>query len=373
MPSLPSLPRREFLMLAKTYQPKKMTVGGWYISEKLDGMRVFWDGGISRGFPTLEVPWANVVDPKTGRMKRKIKPEATGLWSRYGNPIIAPDWFLNLLPCMPLDGEIWAGRGNFQLCRSICAGDTPGENWDKAEFAVFSSPPIDKVFGDGEIRNSNMKLKLLKINFDMWLHKSDPSVLEDWYHLTSETGKITFDVELAILRDEIPSEGRIYLHQQKRLPFNVKEAAQAVEKELSHVLKLGGEGIIIRDPDSSWEPKRVSTILKYKPFQDDEGTVVGFTSGRKTDKGSKHLGRIGALILMYRGKRLELSGLTDEERLFETHIMQIHAGEDPGKDMPCWFQGKHFRVGDKVTFRYRELSDDGIPREARYFRVRGSA
>jgi hypothetical protein len=36
--------------------------------------------------------------------------------------------------------------------------------------------------------------------------------------------------------------------------------------------------------------------------------------------------------------------------------------------MPEDFQGKHFKVGDVVTFKYRELSDDGIPKEARYWR-----
>lgn len=366
-----SLPRREFLMLAKTYNPKRHTVGGHYISEKLDGTRAFWDGGISRGLPTVEIPWANVVNPKTGRMKRKIKPEATGLWSRYGNPIIAPDWFLNTLPCMLLDGEIWAGRGNFQLCRSICSGDTPGPDWDKAEFAVFSTPPVDKIFGDGEIKNTNMKMRLLKINFDTWLQKYDPSVLKDWRYLTTELDDITFDVELAVLRDAIPSDGRIYLHQQKRLPCNVVEAAKAVEKELDRILKLGGEGIVIRDPDGSWEPKRVSSLLKFKPYRDDEGTVTGFTSGRKTDKGSKHLGRIGALILDYKGKRLELSGLTDEEREFASPNDEAYAEQYPGQDMPKLAQGKHFQVGQTVTFKYRELSNDGVPKEARYWRKRG--
>jgi hypothetical protein len=259
------LPKRDFLMLAKTYEPKKITVGGWYVSEKVDGVRVFWDGGISRGLPTLEIPWANVVDPKTGRLRRKIKSDATGLWSRYGNPIIAPDWFLNLLPCMPLDGEIWVGRGNLQLCRSMCSGDTAGSDWDKAEFAIFSTPPIDKIFGDGEIRNAKMRMRFLKSNFESWLHKYSPSVLDNWYHLTTEAGEVTFDVELAILRDAVPSEGRIYLLQQRKLPFGVKEAAKIVEKELKRVLDLGGEGLILRSPDNIWEPKRVDTLLKYKP------------------------------------------------------------------------------------------------------------
>jgi hypothetical protein len=250
-------------MSARRYHPEKMTVGGWYISEKLEGTRVFWDGGISRSLPIIDVPWANVVDPKTGRMKRKIKSEATGLWSKYGNPITAPDWFLNLLPCMPLDGMIWAGRGNLQHCRTTCGGDDSGEGWDEAEFAVFSCPPIDKIFGDGEIRNSRMKLKLLKQNFDLWLHRYDRPILEEWYHLTTETGNITFDVELATLREAIPSEGSVYLLQQKRLPCNVKVAAQAVEKELERIVKEGGAGVMMRSPDNVWEPKRVGTFLEY--------------------------------------------------------------------------------------------------------------
>lgn len=357
-------------MLAKKYNPDKNTVGGWFISEKLDGTRVFWDGGLSRGVTTVEVPYANVIDPKTGKMKGKIKPVATGLWSRYGNPIIAPDWFLNQLPCVPLDGEIWAGRGGFQLCRSICGGDTPGPDWDKAEFAVFGCPPIDMVFSNGTVKNTNMKMDILFANFDLWLHKRDPGVLEHFLHIESKGSKIPFDLELSVLQDAIPSEGRVYLHHQRKLPLGVKEAAQAVEDELQKVLDLGGEGVMLRSPDGPWLPKRVGHLLKYKPFSDDEGTITGFTSGRRTDKGSKHLGRIGALILDYNGKRLELSGLTDEERAFASDEMRAHAAEHPGEDMPSHFEGRYFKVGDTVTFKYRELSDDGIPKEARFWRQR---
>jgi DNA ligase-1 len=357
-------------MLAKKYNPDRNTVGGWYISEKLDGTRVFWDGGISRGLETRTVPYANIVDPKTGNLKKKIKPVATGLWSRYGNPIIAPDWFLNLLPAMPLDGEIWAGRGNFQLCRSICGGDSPGPNWDKAEFAVFGCPPIDVVFGDGLVKNTNARMTLNYKRFQQWLKLCDRGILEHYLHLREDGGTIPFEQELVALRSNIPSEGRVYLHRQKKLPVGVAEAKQAVEEELNRVVDQGGEGVMLRNPDGRWLPKRVPTLLKYKPFSDDEGTVIGFTSGRETDKGSKLLGMIGALILDYQGKRLELAGLTNEERQFATFEERQIAEQMPGSDMPSFCQGKHFKVGDTVTFIYRELSDDGIPREARYWRKR---
>ena len=93
--------RREFLQLAEPFSPAKHQVAFHYISEKLDGTRCFWDGGLSRGLRTEDIPWASVIDPKTGAKKAKIKPRATGLWSRYGNPIIAPDEFLELAPLLP--------------------------------------------------------------------------------------------------------------------------------------------------------------------------------------------------------------------------------------------------------------------------------
>ena len=82
--------RREFLQQAKTY--KNQNPAGWYVSEKLDGTRCFWDGGVTRGVPTESVPWANITHPKTGR--RRIKSTlfpldsgagtATLLWLQIG-------------------------------------------------------------------------------------------------------------------------------------------------------------------------------------------------------------------------------------------------------------------------------------------------
>ena len=149
--------RREFLQLAEPLVLAKrdrkgnlaFKVGGKFLSEKLDGTRCFWDGGVSRDLPTDSVPWASILDPKTGKKKAKIKPLATGLWSRYGNPIMAPDWFLNGLPACPLDGELWAGRGNFQLCRSICGGDEPDPRFKQIKYAVVLVPAD---YGDLRLR-----------------------------------------------------------------------------------------------------------------------------------------------------------------------------------------------------------------------------
>lgn len=356
--------RREFLQLAHAFDPSKMSVEGWFVSEKLDGMRCFWDGGLTRGLPTELIPWASVTDPKTGKQKAKIKPKATGLWSRYGNPIMAPDWFLNQLPCCPLDGELWRGRGKFQLCRSICAGDVPDERFNQIVYAVYSSPPIASVFATGEIKNTNMVCPVDFIAVERWIRNRLDDFDGDYRYLPPGS---MFQDEMRFLSENLEnSEASIcYLHPQTRI-----SDAHQVDSYLNRVLDDGGEGVVIRDPKSIWTPKRHRGILKYKPFSDAEGAVVGFTSGRETNKGSKFLGKIGALILNFNGQRLELAGLTDEERTFATLDMENYAKHNPGIDMPTHFAGKHFRVGQLVTFKYRELSDAGIPKEARYFRQR---
>jgi DNA ligase-1 len=356
--------RREFLQLAKKYNPEKSKVAGYLISEKLDGSRCFWDGGVSRGMATVDAPWASIINPKTGARKPKIKPVATGLWSRYGNPIMAPDWFLDDLPPTFLDGELWAGRGMFQLCRSIVAGDKPDPRFDQIQYAVYGSPPIASVFMSGEIKNSNFHCHIDCDLIRRWIANSAVDLL-------LAGPKCTFSDELDHLDDYLGNSDFAFTLNQTILSADEQEAHGEIEAFLSDVLDNGGEGVVIRDPNAIYMPKRVNALLKYKPFDDDEGFITGFTSGRKTDKGSKHLGKIGALILDFDGKRLELSGLTDIEREFLTEEMCIWAAEHPGVDMPSSFHGKHFKLGQQVTFKYRELSDDGIPKEARYWRKRG--
>jgi DNA ligase-1 len=359
--------RREFLQLARKFDPSKQDVSGWFVSEKLDGTRCLWDGGLTRGLPTELVPWASVTDPKTGQRKKKIKPRATGLWSRYGNPIMAPDWFLNQLPCCPLDGELWAGRGKFQLCRSICGGDAPDPRFDQIVYAVYSSPPLAQLFSTGEIKNTNMVCPIDLIAVEHWIKNRLEEFDDDYCYLPPGS---LFQDELKFLEANLENTdfSVCYLHTQRQV-----DNTHQVDAFLDHVIEQGGEGVVVRDPGSLWVPKRHRGLLKYKPYSDAEGTVTGFTSGRETNKGSKLLGMIGALILDFKGKRLELAGLTDEERTFAEPYMIEYAQQHPGIDMPSHFAGKHFRVGQIVTFKYRELSDDGIPKEARYFRKRGKS
>jgi len=280
---------------------------------------------------------------------------------------MAPDSFLDLLPAAPLDGELWAGRGNFQLCRSICGGDSPDPRFSLISFAVYGFPPIDTVIQTGEIKNANFHCLFDEESIQKFVAFCAENVSPNFQTLDAGA---TFDHEL-MAGAQLLSGDRVFVHKQVRLPDDEAAAVAQIEVELGKVLELGGEGVMLRSPGAAWTPKRVSTLLKYKPFNDDEGVLVGFTTGRETDKGSRLRGKIGALILDYKGKRLELSGLTDEEREFCCYNDTTYAHEHPGEEMPRDVRAsRKFKLGQKITFIFRELTDDGIPKEARYLRQR---
>lgn len=249
------LRKRTFLMLPESYVAERHTVGGYYISEKLEGVRAFWDGGISRGKKDTIVPWANPHN--VGRV-------ATGLWSIHGTAIPAPDMFLNTLPCLPLDGVLYAGRQGVKVVREACSGDSPGHYWDGIEYAVTSTPPLAQVFRDGEVKTAWGPMRFKGVDAIKWMKRFSPYLADDFVHLTSDNGFVSFDTELMMLRTLAPNDEKAYLHHQTQLPFGVKDAAKAVIKEVEKLAKLGAAGAMLRAADSCWEPQRGTGLLKYE-------------------------------------------------------------------------------------------------------------
>ncbi len=99
--------KKPALVLLESYH-LDMDVTGWLLSEKLDGVRAYWDG------------------------KR--------LLSRNGNVFFAPEWFTKNLPLFELDGELWMGRDQFQETVSVVTRHQPDERWRNVSYQVFEVP-----------------------------------------------------------------------------------------------------------------------------------------------------------------------------------------------------------------------------------------
>jgi len=356
--------KREFLQLAHPYSVDKHGVGGWFMSEKLDGVRCFWDGGVTSGIQKASVPWANTLKDE----RYKTAQIATGLWSRYGNVIHAPDWWLDKLPCIPLDGELYIPDHRQNLI-SIVKDLVPGQGWTDVKYHVFDAAPIDTVLEPGYINNPNFKKRITDLAIQ-------------WYnlHATNITWvpkpTTVFQSRLSRIMKELKDNEVAQAVGQVRLPMQTEAAIDLMDRTLERIIERGGEGLIVRAPAALYECCRTHAMVKVKPRDDAEGTVIGYITGRKTDKGSKLLGLMGALVLrLDDGNRLELSGFTDAERrlqdMNEDEAPACEwAEENPGTECPDWIEAVHFRRGSRVTFRYRGLTKDGIPQEASYWRKR---
>lgn len=338
--------KRTFLQLCQTYDPKKHHIAGWFLSEKLDGQRCFWDGGISRGIPCREVPYANTV-----KDRRLVEEQiATGLWSRMAKVIHAPDWWLDQLPPIPLDGELWCGRKQNQKMASIVRshGKT---GWESVEYKILDSPPLETIFTDGEIeiRFGNEKYFLQFRNVMDWI-KSRGSIET----VKPDTPYLFVHRMLVERFSKLP--GLVCLHAQEQIsdPRILGERADEIDK-------LGGEGIVLRSHIYPWEACRSHACLKLKPEQDAEAVVEGYVWGK-----GKLQGMMGAMMVRYGAVRFELSGFTDAQR------RMTGDDEGPGKPVSSCFENPMFPRGSVVTFKYRELSDTGVPKEARFLRLRES-
>eukprot|EP01087_Luapelamoeba_hula_P003787 TRINITY_DN1363_c1_g1_i1.p1 TRINITY_DN1363_c1_g1~~TRINITY_DN1363_c1_g1_i1.p1 ORF type:complete len:911 (+),score=182.49 TRINITY_DN1363_c1_g1_i1:15-2747(+) len=103
------------LLLAHSFEKKNVDPTGWWISEKLDGVRAYWDG-------------------KT-------------FISRLGNPYMAGSWFTADFPTdQPLDGELFGGRKQFNKTVSIVKSQGDDKRWKTLQFHVFDAPKLDLPF-----------------------------------------------------------------------------------------------------------------------------------------------------------------------------------------------------------------------------------
>lgn len=343
----------EFLLLAHTFD--EQNIGGWFWSEKLDGMRAFWDGGLTTGLPASEVPWANT--DKDSRLL--ATPISTGLWSRYGHVIYAPDWWLKHLPRVFLDGELWTGRRQWEKLISIVKKHEPTPEWRQVIFKVFDIPSWQKFFLPRKINTINYK-KVFTPEFSEWAQKRSETL--DFEIMTAP---ISWTFQTIVNYVNPLKDENLEAVKQTRLPFRQADALTQLQELASEYQELGAEGLVLRRPASIWTPERSWNLLKAKPWHDAEGTVIGYNAA----KTGKIFGKMGSLILrLENDKQLMLSGFTDEERCFGSPKEEAWACEHPGEIMPSWCNHPTFPRGTRVTYKYRELSKDGIPKDARYLR-----
>ena len=190
--------------------PAGIDPAGWLVSEKYDGVRALWDG--------------------------------QRLLFRSGLPVPAPDWFSARLPPLPLDGELWLGRGRFEaLVGSVRRAGPVDAEWRELRYMVFDLPRADAPFAERATRIQALARTL------------------GWPQL------------VAVPQAAVPDRA-------------------ALARQLQAVVRGGGEGLVLHRADAAWQAGRSDAVLKLKPVHDADAVVLGSVPGR-----GRLAGRMGAL------------------------------------------------------------------------------
>ena len=204
---------------------------GYFVSEKLDGVRGYWDG--------------------------------KSLLTRGGSVINAPPWFTAGWPDHPLDGELWAGRGQFADAVSTVRSQMPDDAaWHRIRYMLFDLP-------------------------------SHPG---------------PFSERVPALAAAVAKIGQPWVQMIPQLPATT---AVALKVQLRQIEKLGGEGLVLHRATALYQAGRSDDLLKYKPYLDAEARVVEHVPGR-----GKYAGMLGALVVETEsGQRFRLgTGFTEGDR-----------------------------------------------------------
>jgi DNA ligase 1 len=218
------------VLLAQEYKTG-IDVTQYLISEKYDGVRAVWDG--------------------------------SAFHTRQGNTINAPAWFIKDLPKTPLDGELWLGRGQFDVLSGAVRKDVPIDaEWRNITYHVFELPDAP---GDFQARAKRIVEIVKKANIS---------------HLK------------AVVQYRVKNEAELNLR-------------------LKLMVAKGGEGLMLHRADAEYVTGRNAALIKLKPLFDAEATVIAHTAGK-----GKYKGKLGALVVETSdGIRFKLgTGFSDAER-----------------------------------------------------------
>ena len=190
---------------------------GWWVSEKLDGIRAIWDGE-----------------------KFLSRNSQSGLGSKVFSYV--PQFVIDSMPGgVALDGEIWLGRNKFNEMSSI-SNWIPGKKFKQAEiddkwiqikYKIFDIPNSTEPYEE------RMKIldKIILNNINCCRLKGLKCILE----------------KVEIIKVESP------------------EHLQDIYRTLT---SCGAEGVMLRAPNSPYELKRSKYLLKFKIKDDAEGIVI---------------------------------------------------------------------------------------------------
>ncbi len=219
---------------------ENINISQYLVSEKLDGVRGYWNG--------------------------------KNLYTRNGNLINTPQWFIKGWPNRRLDGELWIGRNRFEEVSGIVRRKQPNDkDWQNLKFMVFD------------------------------------------LHPKAQRPNTPFEVRLKEIHSLIKQAKSSYL---AAIPQFQVDSVDELNIKLNHLVDKGAEGLMLHKRTAPYRAGRSDDILKFKPHWDAEAKVLAHLPGK-----GKFQGKMGALLvqgvseIQLKGRQFRIgTGFSDQER-----------------------------------------------------------
>ncbi len=230
------------LQKPSVYNKNSSNIDGWIMSEKLDGIRAYWDG--------------------------------KELYSKNKNKIHAPLWFTKDFPPFSIDGELWTKRADFENIQSIVLSQKKSKDWEYVTFNIFEVPNHKGNFKDRILvlenylnRNPNRYIKIIpqkncknKDELDSFLEeilalKGEGVIIKN-PNLKYESNRTENSLKVKEFFDD---EAKVISHN-----FNIDGTFKSLKVELKNgiVFNLGG-GFTKKD---RLNPPKVGSIVTFKYY-----------------------------------------------------------------------------------------------------------
>ncbi len=285
---------------------------GWIMSEKFDGYRALFR-------------YEEVDGVLVGKF-----------YSRNNKSFNAPDWFLESMPPPDLlgdyiiDGELWAGRDNFQLMGIVRKKVPVPEEWLNIQYQVYDITNAEGGFVD--------RLKILKRIVDF----------------TGKSWSLRLKNEEFYIPEGVEIPPPLVFATQKRVT-----GEKMMKSFYQDIIDNGGEGIMIKHPLSLYKDGRSNEMLKYKPSFDREAEIIDYKMG---DPESKYNGMLGSFICRpLKNHDTYMSVDKDDDHIFTLSGMDDKIRKNYKKTHP---------KGTIITYECSGFTDKGVPRFGRYLRIR---
>ena len=242
------------VLLALPFEEADINPTDWWMSEKLDGVRAYWNG--------------------------------EQFISRQGNVFYAPEWYTRLMPEHPVDGELWMGRDMFQKTISVVKSIDAGERWRQVKYLAFDLPHLRMEGFEKRME----KLKSIVLGCPKWMSVVEQRRCFGLIHLKTELDRlVALGAEGIMLRQP----NSIYIPARSDTLLKVKPWKDAEARVLSyepgkgrHLGRLGSLVVAMYKGDKTIEFK-LGTGLTDEDRRNPPpiGSVVTFRYMALTDDG----------------------------------------------------------------------------------------